>query len=193
MLVASHRTMRQALRQALEALGLEVTTDVPPGREALLAALCAHPRVVLVDVTTDPSSGIETCRQLRHATPTTKLVVLASRAGPAYHAALGAGAHGVVTTDSSVSDLATALVAASREGLRSPSRAPGARPGVLTTREQEVLALAATGLTDGQISHSLYISQKTVKNHLHHVYAKLGARGRTDAVTRGLRHGLISL
>ncbi len=194
MLVASHRTMRQALRQALEALGLEVTTDTPPGREALLAALCAHPHVVLVDVATDPSSGIETCRQLRHASPAWKLIALAPRIGPAHEAALAAGAYGIVTTDTSVADLATVLVAAARGG-RHPSAAaaPANGSSVLTHREQEVLALAATGLTDGQISHSLYISHKTVKNHLHHVYTKLGARGRTDAVMLGLRHGLISL
>jgi DNA-binding NarL/FixJ family response regulator len=192
LVVVGHRTIRLALRHALEALGVNVSADAPPGREATLAARTAHPHVVLVDLSTDPTAGVDTCRQLREASRALRIVALVPRLGPAQHAARVAGASAVVTTDASVAELAHVLTVASPE--RAATRrtpVPGAR--LLTRREQEVLELAAGGLTDGQISRALLISHKTVKNHLHHAYAKLGASGRTDAVVLGVRHGLIDV
>ena len=196
LIVANHRTMRLALRQALEAAGLGVCGDAPLGREAVVAALGVHPNVVLVDVANDEPAGVETCRQFRRAAIATLLVALAPRVGSGGHAARAAGVNGVVSTDVSVTDLARFLaeVGDRQAGRRRhPSAPPAHEERLLTRREQEVLSLAAGGLTDGQISRALYISYKTVKNHLHHVYGKLGARGRTEAVTVGLRQGLITL
>jgi DNA-binding NarL/FixJ family response regulator len=147
---------------------------------------------VLVDLSTDPTAGVDTCRQLREASDVMRIVALVPRLGPAQHAARAAGASVIVTTDATVADLAHALTTAGPQ--RAPNgRTPAAGSGLLTRREQEVLELAAGGLTDGQISRTLLISHKTVKNHLHHAYAKLGANGRTDAVVLGVRHGLIDV
>ena len=63
----------------------------------------------------------------------------------------------------------------------------------MSPREQEVLTLAASGLTDARVAQLMFLSTKTVKNHLHHVYTKLGARSRTEAVVIAARQGLISL
>lgn len=191
LVVVGHRTIRLALRHALETLGVNVTADAPPGREAMLSARTAHPHVVLVDLSTDPTAGVDTCRQLREASHTLRIVALVPRLGPAQHAARTAGASTVVTTDASVAELAHALAAVGPD--RAATNRTSAGTGLLTRREQEVLELAAGGLTDGQISRTLLISHKTVKNHLHHAYAKLGASGRTDAVVLGVRHGLIDV
>lgn len=196
MLVAAHRTLRQALRQSLERHGVHVVADAPMGREAVAVAVVHRPHVVLVDLASDAEAGLGTCREFREAGIHTHLVALAPRLGPAGHQARAEAVVGLVDAEVSIEDLVGFLATAgqrhaSRTRRRHAPRA--AHATLLTDREIEVLALAATGLSDGQISHALYISYKTVRNHLHHVYAKLGARSRTEAVTVGLRHGLISL
>lgn len=194
MVVTNHRTLRQALRTALESRGVQVTVDAPPGREALVAAIVAMPHVVLVDASSDAGLALDTCRQFRKAAVNTRLVALVPRVGPEAHASRAAGFDGVVTTDASVEDLvgfieglgcAQRSVATNRRG-RPPAR-------LLSKREHEILSLAASGLTDVQMAEALYVSAKTVKNHLHNLYAKLGARSRTEAVVIAVRQGLISL
>lgn len=195
MVITSHRTLRQALCRALAEQGVTVTTDAPHGREALVAALGAVPHVVLVDVCTDPALGIDTCRQFRKAAVNTRLIALTPRVGSEAHAVRAAGVDGVVSTDTSVEDLAafirhvgmpTRTTARSRHQAGRPAR-------VLSNRECEVLTLAASGLTDSQVAQNLYLSVKTVKNHLHNLYTKLGARSRTEAVVIAARQGLITL
>jgi len=61
----------------------------------------------------------------------------------------------------------------------------------LSSRELEVLALAAEGFKNSEIAHRLYISNATVKTHLQHIYAKLGVKNRTAAVTQALAHSLL--
>jgi DNA-binding CsgD family transcriptional regulator len=79
-----------------------------------------------------------------------------------------------------------------------PAPAPAANPNVhglvepLTARELEVLRLAATGITVDEIAGRLFLSSNTVKTHLTHVYAKLGARGRADAVRAAIHCGCLS-
>jgi DNA-binding NarL/FixJ family response regulator len=64
---------------------------------------------------------------------------------------------------------------------------------VLTRREEEVLQLIADGCAPGEVAERLYISPRTVKNHLASAYSKLGARDRTDAVLRAVRQGIVRL
>jgi DNA-binding NarL/FixJ family response regulator len=191
MVVADHRTVRQALCDALTDRGLDAVRDAPHGREAVVAALGAAPHVVLVDATADTAAGLDTCRRIREASVRTRVVALVPRIGTAGPAARAAGVDGVVTADASLDELATFLDRTPSSSRR--DAAHGAEPGVLTRREHEVLGLAATGLTDAQVARQLYVSAKTVKNHLHHIYGKLGARGRTEAVVIAARQGLISL
>lgn len=196
-MVARHRTLRQALCRSLVELGFDTVTDAPPGREALVAAIRSVPHVVLVDVATDSVGGLETCRLFMRAALRSKVVALAPRLGVEPHAARASGAAGVVCSDTAVEDLAEFLATVGHEAAmrRPPAREQRRQRSteVLSRREQEVLALAASGLTDRQLATSLFLSVKTVKNHLHHIYGKLGARGRTEAVVIATRQGLITL
>ena len=73
-----------------------------------------------------------------------------------------------------------------------PDGLPPALVEPLTDRELEVLRLAATGIAVKAIGAQLYLSPNTVKTHLTHAYAKLGVRGRSDAIRAGLHHGLLA-
>jgi DNA-binding CsgD family transcriptional regulator len=94
-----------------------------------------------------------------------------------------------------------ALVAILAVGLRAAAKVADTRPPLtddsgldpLTTRELEVLTLAATGLKTDEIARQLFVSKNTVKTHLARTYAKLGARNRAEAVTSALRIGVIEL
>lgn len=75
-----------------------------------------------------------------------------------------------------------------------PLGSPGRRRSdELSPREEEVLQLIADGLAPNEVAERLYISPRTVKNHLASAYAKLGARDRTDAVLRAVRRGIVRL
>jgi DNA-binding NarL/FixJ family response regulator len=75
-----------------------------------------------------------------------------------------------------------------------PPGAPGRRRSdELSPREEEVLQLIADGCAPNEVAERLYISPRTVKNHLASAYAKLGARDRTDAVLRAVRRGIVRL
>jgi two-component system response regulator DegU len=77
--------------------------------------------------------------------------------------------------------------------LRRLDRPEAEEDRLITKREEEVLQLIADGLSTPEVASSLYISQKTVKNHLAAIYQKLDARDRTQAVVRAVRMGIISL
>ncbi len=94
-----------------------------------------------------------------------------------------------------------ALVAILAFGLRAPAREASRRPRLsddsgldpMTTRELEVLTLAAAGLKTDEIARKIFVSRNTVKTHLAHTYAKLGAQNRAEAVATALRIGVIEL
>lgn len=121
---------------------------------------------------------------------------------------LGLSGWGVVSLDASAAELRAAVLAVAQglavlppalvDNLRArdptPSR-PGAAPlpEELTPREREVLELVSEGLTNKAIAERLHISDNTVKFHVAAIIGKLGASSRTDAVARGIRHGLVRL
>jgi DNA-binding NarL/FixJ family response regulator len=206
-LVDDHRLLREGLRRSLSDEGFEVVGEAADGDQGVDVVAATRPDVVLMDVTMPTLGGVEATRRIHEANPAVRIVMLTMHADADIVAdALRAGACGYLTKDSSIEEIAEAIrlaasgetavsakLAASMLGeLRRLERAEDAER-LITNREEEVLQLIADGLSTPEVAAKLFISQKTVKNHLAAIYQKLDARDRTQAVVRAVRMGIISL
>ncbi|MDQ1467094.1 MAG: two-component system, NarL family, response regulator DegU [Actinomycetota bacterium] len=203
-----HQLLRQALRRAMEDAGLVVLGEAADGAEAVQLVDELRPELVIMDVTMPVLGGIEATRRLHAAHPGLPIVVLTMHDEEALREeALRAGASAFLTKDSSMQEVvATAIATAAGEALSAelassilseltPPSAAVARtePSPLTPREEEILQLIADGYSTSEVAARLFISGKTVKNHLASVYDKLDARDRTQAVLSAVRIGIIHL
>ncbi|MGD9702473.1 MAG: response regulator [Acidimicrobiia bacterium] len=205
MLVDDHRMLREGLRRALEAEGFIVVGEASDGHEALKMALERKPDVILMDVSMPDIDGIEATRAIMQADARQRIVMLTMHMDrDVIDRAIKAGAVGYLTKDCSVTEVADAVrMAANGDLALSPKLAElmlsEARKGelgeerLITKREEEVLQLIADGLSTPEVAAKLYISQKTVKNHLASIYEKLNARDRTQAVLLAVRMGIVKL
>lgn len=201
-LVDDHTMLRQGLRRALEAEGIKVLGEAANGEEGVRVALATRPDVVLMDVSMPTVDGIEATRRLVAAESAMRVVMLTMHIDrEVFDSALKAGAVGYVTKDSSISEVVEAIrLAANGDRPMSPRLAEAllkeARrdtDGIISTREEEVLQLVADGLGTNEIAERLYISHRTVKNHLASIYDKLNARDRTQAVLMAVKMGIVKL
>jgi NarL family two-component system response regulator YdfI len=152
----------------------------PAARKALDWAAAGGPVVMLVH-NPDAEAVAEALRS------GVKAVLSSGRTGPEIVAAMGAAAAGLVVLDaSSIETLLRAPGAVARGGSEALVEA-------LTPRELEVLQLLAAGLGNKEVASRLTISEHTVKFHVASIMGKLGAASRTEAVTLGIRHGLIMI
>jgi DNA-binding NarL/FixJ family response regulator len=201
-LVDDHTMLRQSLRRAIEAEGVEVVGEAGDGEEAVRVVLATKPDVVLMDVSMPRTDGIDATRQLVAADRTIRVVMLTMHADrEVIDRALKAGAVGYLTKDASIAEVVEAVtLAANGDRALSPrlaalmlTEARTAQEPLLSAREEEVLQLVADGLGTTEIAQKLFISQKTVKNHLASIYEKLDARDRTQAVLMAVRMGIVRL
>lgn len=196
--VAPTPMARAGLRSMLEAVeGLEVVGESGSPALRASAAFAAADVVLVADeglleealaVSEDGTQGLvllsdEGATTLPRALPSGGWGVVPADASPEeLGAAVAAVAQGLVVLPRSVADGALAEASAVEELSEPP-----------TAREGEVLGLLARGLSNKQIARELRISEHTVKFHISSLYAKLGVGNRAEAVSRGARHGLISL
>jgi DNA-binding NarL/FixJ family response regulator len=187
---------------------LEIVATCPNGREALIDALAHRPHVVLTDLRMPRMDGIELIRHLKAQLPDTAVVVLTAYDDDEnLFAAIKSGAIGYVLKDASLAQIVQAITAArGGEGFLSPGlvvrvireftrtdrmiRGQKQLFAQLTRRETEVLELLAEGLPNRQIAQRLYLAEKTVRNHVSAILAKLHANDRTEAALIASRHGL---
>ncbi len=207
LLADDHRMLREGLRRSLEELGFAVAAEARNGAEALDLVRTAGPDVVLMDITMPGIDGVEATRRIRAEHPTVRILVLTMHADQdILTEAIRAGANGYLVKDCSIDEIATSIEAvAAGETALSPGLAASMLADVrrqeeeppqerlITAREEEVLQLIADGCSTPEVAESLYISQKTVKNHLASIYQKLDARDRTQAVLRAVRMGIVTL
>ena len=207
------RVVRDGLSMLVELIdGVQVVGTASDGSEALALAEAHHPDVVLMDLRMPGMDGIAATGRLRQRVPAARVLVLTTYADDATIVpALRAGALGYLTKDASAEQIEVAIRAvhagqthldpAVQEQLVAAvtSRAPdppegGTRhqqlPAGLTTREAEVLALLASGLSNSEIAQRLFVSNATVKTHINRIFAKTGARDRAQAVRYAYQTGL---
>jgi len=210
LLVDDHRLLRQGLRRAVEEAGFDVVGEAGDGEEAVRLAVALRPDLVLMDVTMPVLDGIEATRRLRLSSPEARVVILTMHGEEeTIDQALRAGAVAYLLKDCSTDQVAETLhaVAAGKTDLSADlARSllaelpgpldPGPMAAVstsLSSREAEVLQMFADGCSTVEVGQRLYISAKTVKNHLASIYEKLDARDRTQAVLTAVRMGIIRL
>ena len=204
-LADDHAVVRAGIRQVLEhASDIQVVAEAGDGEAALRLIEQHRPDVAVLDIQMPKASGIEVTRWVRAEMANTGVLVLTAYDDDPYvEAVLKAGANGYVLKTASPDELIQAVrdvhegksVLDSSIARRlvslylSDSQAPVMER--LTDRELEVLSLAAKGFTNKAIGVQLGISDRTVQGHLAHIFAKLQAASRTEAVMRAVSLGWI--
>jgi two-component system, NarL family, response regulator DegU len=208
LLADDHTMLREGLRRSMEAAGFDVVGEAGDGDEAISLATELDPDVILMDVSMPVTDGIEATRTLVAQSSRAAVVMLTMHADADVLArAVRAGAAGYLVKDCSTDEIvrvvslaaegATALTPELAASMLSevdqlPGR-DGGNDGAISKREVEVLQLIAEGLSTPEVADKLFISVKTVKNHLASIYQKLDSRDRTQAVLRAVRMGIIRL
>ena len=212
-LADDQRLLREGLRIILEAArDITVVGEAEDGLGAVDLATAARPDVMLLDIRMPRLDGIEATRRIRVASPTTRVVLLTTHDVPELvRDGVQAGASGFVLKDVSAEELCAAVRGVARgqvvlqgqgvahllAGLTTAAPLPVTTPAVaardlgLTDRECDVLGAIARGLSNADIAAELYEGEATVKTHINHLFAKLGARDRVHALLLARQRGLV--
>jgi len=208
-----HSIFREGLKQILlMEKDIKVVGEVATG-EGLLARLkSVNPEILLLDINLPGEDGIHLAESISTNPETEDIkIIMLSMYDDQYHfiKSILAGAVAYVVKTSSSSDLLKTIRIVHKEGasisriltprllqlIRQMSeeneRKKEARD--LTRREVEIINLIARGASNREIGQSIYMSEKTVKNHIHTIFEKLGAKNRTQAIVEAMRRGIISL
>ena len=208
LLVDDHHVVRRGIKALLEAeQDLQVTGEAGTGVEAAQLAQRLKPDVLVIDLMLADMSGLAVIRQVKKRSPRTMPVVLSMYGNDCYVVeALQAGAVAYVLKDSPPEELLRAVreAAAGRRHLAPPlsdraieaylqrSEESKLDPyDMLTSREREVLHLAAQGLTSPEVANRLCISPRTVEVHRARVMHKLGLRNRMELIHYAVRKGIL--
>jgi two-component system response regulator DevR len=202
LLVDDHEVVRRGIRDLLDGEpGIEVVAEASGAAEGLTRAQAARPDVAMIDVRLPDGDGSQLCQQLRALPdPPQCLMLTAFDDEEALVGAIMAGASGYLLKQVRGQDLVTAVreVAAGRSLLdpvttarvldRMRRSANADELAALTERERLVLELIGEGMTNRQIAERLFLAEKTVKNYVTSVLAKLGLERRTQAAAWVARH-----
>ena len=209
-LVDDHALFRRGLRRLLEHYEIEVVGEASHGRAAVQLASELRPDVIVMDLSMPLMSGVEAIEQIVGANPAARILVLtitvedkevldALLAGACGYLLkdatadeVAAGVHAALAGDSMISPrIAGRLVARLRETDRSRTQQLREIDVDLTTREVDVLKLIADGKENSAIAQELYISPKTVKNHVASILDKLAIENRIQAAVVAVKSGLV--
>jgi len=205
MIVDDHPVWRDGLRADLESSGAaQIVAEASDGGEAIEHARDSLPEVVLMDLNLPTVSGVEATRQIISESPSVKILILSASGEEAdVLEAVKAGASGYLLKSSTSAELADAIArvrsgepvfTSSLAGLvlnefrKVATRDPD--EPILTPRENEVLRLVAKGYTYREIAEKLFISVKTVQNHVQNILTKLQLRKRYELMRYAIQRGL---
>jgi two-component system, NarL family, response regulator DevR len=201
-LLDDHEVVRQGLRALVEADGtIEVVGESGSAREATSRIPALRPDVAILDGRLPDGSGVDVCRDVRSVDPTIACLILTSYDDDeALFNAIMAGAAGYILKQIHGSDLVDAIRRVSQgQSLLDPHltarvltrlrEGPASDPALdkLTDQERRILTLIAEGLTNRQIGERMFLAEKTIKNYVSSLLAKLGMERRTQAAVYGSR------
>jgi DNA-binding NarL/FixJ family response regulator len=199
LLVDDHEVVRRGLQSILERnREIAVVGEAGSVAEAVREAARTIPDVVVMDLRLPDGSGVEACREIRNANDEVKVLILTSHADEdALFSAVLAGASGYVLKDLDPAGIQKSIIEVGRGGSlldpqmatrvlermrRGSAQHPADDPfSTLTPREDRILDMIADGLTNRSIAEELSLSEKTVKNYVSEIYAKLNVERRSQA------------
>jgi len=206
LVVDDHPLYRDGLVAAIGTMdGVEVVGDAADGVEAVRAVRELAPDVVVMDLHMPKLNGIDATRRIAEEHPAVAVLVLTMLDGDdSVFAAMRAGARGYLLKGADRAEIRRALEAVAGGGVIFSAAianrvlgffsSSGARAAVpfpdLTEREREILDLVAGGLSNAEIASRLFLSQKTVRNHVSNVFGKLQVASRAEAVAHARDAGL---
>jgi two-component system, NarL family, response regulator DevR len=202
-LLDDHEVVRRGIKELLESEGdIEVVGESGLAQEAVRRIPALRPHVAILDGRLPDGTGMEVCRDVRSVDPSIKALILTSYDDDeALFSAIMAGAAGYILKQVRGNDLVdTVRRVAAGESTLDPSvtarvldRVRNGPPRdkqleALTTQEQKILELIGEGLTNRQIAERMYLAEKTVKNYVSSMLAKLGLTSRTQAAIFATKH-----
>jgi DNA-binding NarL/FixJ family response regulator len=206
-LADDHPMIRRGLRLILEnSEEVDVVAEAGNGQELLDLVDQMDPDVVVVDVGMPKLDGLEAVRRIRDRHPGVKSLIFTIHDEESYvHRAVLAGASGYLLKTASAEELIKGIMTVAEgkaalhpsitrhllDGFAGMSEPKGRGSEALSQREHDVLQLLAFGKTNKEIAKELGIGAQTVKTHISHIFTKMGAADRTDAVALALRKGLV--
>jgi len=204
--VDDHDLFRRGLRELLEEQGIRVIGEASNGADGIALAVRSRPDVVVMDLNLPRKSGTEATRELVATMPDARVLVLTVEAGGrTVLDALIAGACGYLLKDATIEEIAAGVRAAAAgeslvsprvnhhvlERLRGHAGADGTSAETpLSERELDILRLVAEGCDNDEIAERLFLSPRTVKNHVSSILAKLQMDNRVQAAVYAVRKGI---
>ena len=202
-LLDDHELVRRGLRELLESEGdIEVAGEAATAANAMAQIPALRPDVAILDARLPDGNGIEVCRSVRSIDPTIRALILTSfDDDDALFAAIMAGAAGYVLKQVTGQDLLSAVRQVAAGGslldpdvtgramrrLRDGNSSEPDELKELSAQEHRILELVADGLTNGQIGERLFLAEKTIKNYLSNILARLGFERRAQAAVLASR------
>jgi len=197
-----HTILRESVSEALQMVeGFEVVAQAKDGAEAVALAGKTNPDVLLLDIEMPVMGAREAMSRLGETSPSCKVIILTmfdnpdlvrelfARGASAYLAKTVSQQELVSTVRSVAAGEDRVILSISREAL---GKLDGSATHVLSERQLEILLLVARGNSNAQIASVLYLTEGTIKRHLHNIYAKVDVASRGEAVRKALEEGWIT-